>query len=212
MKADFKNMKCIGMLGGTFNPVHKGHIMMAECTLREKPDIECIVFMPNNLPAYKNTRELTEADHRIHMLEAALRGYDNMCVSEMELARGGITYTADTLREILDINPDLTIYFIIGSDSLESMHLWFLYRDILRMCRLLVADRGTRRSQMEACAKRLQKEVPEAQIEFLDNREILVSSTDIRARISSGVMPDTLPQSVAEYIQAHRLFGWAPKP
>lgn len=212
METDFKNMKCIGVLGGTFNPVHKGHLMMAECALREKTDIERIIFMPNNLPAYKNTQDITKANHRVCMLEAALQGHDNMCISQMELSRGGITYTADTLREILDINPGLIIYFIIGSDSLESLHLWFQYREILKMCRLLVAVRDTKRSQMETCAKRLQGEVPEAQIEFLDNQEILVSSTDIRAQISSGFMPyASLPQGVAEYIQAHRLFGWIAK-
>ena len=124
MKDIFKQSGCIGILGGTFNPVHIGHIMLADKTIEQYPDIEKIVIMPNNLPAYKNSHELVDSKHRIRMLELATEDRDYVSISDLEIKRGGATYTIDTLREIKNINPSLKIYFIIGADSLFQFEKW----------------------------------------------------------------------------------------
>ncbi len=209
MDIDIEHLHCIGILGGTFNPVHNGHIMMAECALQRKNDIEHLIFMPNNLPAYKDTDEIIDTEHRINMLRIALRDRSKMCISRLEIERGGITYTADTLDELLSWNPGLKIYFIIGTDSLKSFDRWFRYRDILQSCTLLVAERNTGQKNQQLWAQALMRQVPGARIDFLDNDEIPVASSDIRQQIAAGYMPDTLlPKGVADYIRKHGLYGF----
>ncbi len=209
MDIDIEHLHCIGILGGTFNPVHNGHIMMAECALQRKKNIERLIFMPNNLPAYKDTDEIIDTEHRINMLRIALRDRSKMCISGLEIERGGITYTADTLDELLSWNPGLKIYFIIGTDSLKSFDMWFRYRDILQSCTLLVAVRNTGQKNQQLWAQALLRQVPSAEIEFLDNDEIPAASSDIREQLAAGHMPDTLlPKGVADYIRQHGLYGF----
>ncbi len=209
MDIDIKHLHCIGILGGTFNPVHNGHIMMAEYALQRKKDMECLVFMPNNLPAYKETCEIIDTEHRLNMLQIALQDHPDMCISRIEIERGGITYTADTLDELLSWNPGLKIYFIIGTDSLKSFDTWFRYRDILHSCTLLVADRNSDQRKRQLWSGKLFEQVPDTRIEFLDNEELAIASSDIRRQIACGHIPEAaLPKGVADYIKEHGLYGF----
>lgn len=204
MDIDVLHMKCIAIMGGTFNPVHIGHVRMAREVLSLKHDIDRLVFMPNNLPAYKDKRELIDTEHRINMLKLALSKYPDMSVSTLEIDRGGVTYTADTLDELLGVNPRLKIYFIMGMDSLKSLHLWYRYRDVVNNCSLLVFDR-----YVDIDAKRdIDSYIYEnARIEYIHNDKMDVSSSEIRELISNGNMPyKLLPDGVSDYIIEHGLY------
>lgn len=202
MDIDVLHMKCIAIMGGTFNPVHIGHVRMAEEVLFLIHDIDRLVFMPNNLPAYKDKQELIDAEHRINMLKLALAHYPDMTISTLEIDRGGVTYTADTLDELLRINPHLKIYFIMGMDSLKSLHLWHRYKDVVDKCHLLVFDRDTdKHNDIDSYI------YENAKIEYIHNDKMDVSSSEIRELISDGNIPyKMLPDGVSDYIIEHGLY------
>lgn len=207
MKDIFKQSGCIGILGGTFNPVHIGHIMLADKTIEQYPDIEKIVIMPNNLPAYKNAHELVDSKHRIRMLELATEDRDYVSISDLEIKRGGATYTIDTLREIKNINPSLKIYFIIGADSLFQFEKWREHKEILRLCTLLAARRDSDYDKMSECARQIISDTGYGEIGFIQAPSVDAASSEIRKTIAGGSIPyDILPEGVAEYIAVNKLY------
>lgn len=204
MDIDFKQFKCIAIMGGTFNPIHKGHLNMAKLVLEKVKDIDKLIFMPNNMPAYKDTRELADASQRIDMLRCALKELPDACISMLEINRGGVTYTADTLDEILSINPDLKIYFIIGMDSLYNLHHWHRYKDVVKKCVFLVFDRDVYGDLEHNTDKYIYEN---AQIKFIQNKTMEISSSEIRSLIAGGSMPyELLPDEVADYIEKNKLY------
>lgn len=205
----FERTACVGILGGTFNPVHVGHVMLADMTVRQYADIERLVFMPNNLPAYKNSHEIIDEKHRVNMLKLATDGKDYSDISLMEIERGGITYTVDTLKEIKKLNPDINIYFIIGADSLFDLHKWKDYKSIMSMCTILAARRDSDYDKMAEYVKTLTRQTGFGRIEFIDAPEIDAASSQIRDSIAAGSIPyELLPDGVAGYIKDNKLYGW----
>lgn len=203
----FEKYSCIGILGGTFNPVHKGHIMLADKAVEQYPDIEKVVMLPNNLPVYKNPNEIADAKYRIRMLEIAVCNRDYVCISDMEIKRGGETYTIDTLRDIKRINPHIKIYFIIGADSLYQFEKWREYNEILKLSTLLVAQRESDYDDMEKYAEKIVSDSGYGEINFLRTESVDAASSYIRNAISDGAIPyDLLPEGVAEYIALNKLY------
>ena len=201
------NLSCVGIMGGTFNPVHNGHVLMAKTAYEQFDEIDKIVFMPNNIPNYKDSNDIVATEHRISMLSLAIGEYPWAIISDMEIKRGGITYTYDTLCELLEINPKLKIYFIIGSDSLNSFRKWYRYRDILSMCTLLVASRNNEEDSVRYVGEKLLKDCGVGSIEYLIMDEYDAASSDIRNKIKSGIIPaDILPAGIPEYIQENKLY------
>lgn len=197
----------IGILGGTFNPIHNGHLMMAKCALRQFRSLEAIMILPNNLPAYKDSASIITSEHRLAMLKLAISDESAMFVSDMELVRGGTTYTIDTLEQIHSLYPNLQISFIIGADSLLSFTKWYRYKDILKHCTLLVAGRESEREKLIQFADNLIKELGYGSIKIMRNRNMDISSSEIRKCISKGMIPyNYLPVAVADYIKANKLY------
>ncbi len=204
----FGQCNCIGILGGTFNPVHNGHIDIAVNALEQYSDMEGVVFMPNNLPAYKNTWDIVDSWHRINMLLIATRGYDNMYISDLEIKRGGVTYTYDTLMEIKAINPNIKIYFIVGADSLFSIEKWYRYEDVLKNCTLLVAGRDSNYNQMKAFSDELYKKLSHVDIKFINMDLVNISSSELRNELTQGLdNEEYLDEEVSEYIFNNMLYG-----
>jgi len=204
----FQQYNCIGILGGTFNPIHNGHIDIALNAMEQYPDMESVVFMPNNLPAYKNTWDIVDSEHRLNMLLIATRGYDNMFISDLEIKRGGITYTYDTLMEIKEINPEIKIYFIVGADSLYSIKKWHRYEDVLKNCTLLVAGRDSKYEEMQEFRDDLYKEIHGIDIKFINMDLIDVSSSELRNQLFQGLEnSEYLNEEVSEYIIDNMLYG-----
>lgn len=204
----FSNFKCIGIYGGTFNPIHNGHIMVIKRAIEQCKDIEKIILMPNNMPEYKKNREILPSDKRLEMLKLIAAENNDIDVSDMEIKRGGYTYTYDTLREILNQKPELKIYFIIGSDSLVSIRKWYKYEEILRMCTLLVAQREENYNEMKRFSDNLRNDFGFANIDFLDVKPYDAASSDIRKKIHDGKLPDDiLPDVIVKYIKENKLYG-----
>ena len=130
--------KIIGIMGGTFNPIHKGHTGIARCAY-EQSDIDEILFMPSGTPAYKDNSPIVSATDRCNMVKLAIKPFDYMSLSTIETDRPGNTYTADTLAQIYDSYKK--IYFIIGADSLLNLSKWYHPEIVMNLCTLLVANR-----------------------------------------------------------------------
>jgi nicotinate-nucleotide adenylyltransferase len=130
----------IGILGGTFNPVHMGHLILAQDAL-EQFELSKVVFMPCACPPHKSVRDLIPAEHRAAMLEAAIEGDLRFQVSRDEIERDGISYTIDTARAMKLQYPESEIVFVIGSDSLMELHLWKEINALLEVCRFVTLTR-----------------------------------------------------------------------
>lgn len=193
------NCSKLGLLGGSFDPIHVGHLIVAEI-LAYRLDLDHVVFLPAANPPHKPTRELAPGDVRLEMIRRSIEGAPGFSVSEVDLRRPGPSYTADSLAEIRDaVSEDTQLYFLMGMDSLRDFPGWHKPDKVAELARLGVARRpGVDVSQMD-----IERQVPEARgrIEIVNVPLIDISSSDIRDRVRFGqpfrfqVVP-----AVAEYI------------
>lgn len=200
-------MSKIGILGGTFNPIHLGHIMLAKVAYQQF-QLDKVLVIPNNLPAYKDTDDLLNSSHRSRMVQIAIKKYPYMEFSDMELERKGATYTIDTLRELSRQYPDNQFYFIMGGDSLVHLREWREYPEILKLAVILCAGRDEADiTTLDAIKNDLLQEIPGADIRFLDIPLMDISSTDIREHIQEkDIISQWLPYEVYQYIKEHELY------
>lgn len=194
------------MLGGTFDPVHNGHIAIAE-EARTRLNLDEVVFMPAAVTPFKEEYPLTPAGQRVKMVELAIGEKPYFRLSTIELEREGPSYTVDTLYELRDLfGEDTGIFFIMGCDSLASFPRWKEPGGIIDMCRLVAVPRpGCSVPDMVA----LEKEVPgiSGRVTVLDGPNIDISSSDIRERVSKGQpVSELLPGPVDIYIKEHGLY------
>ncbi|MDP2941094.1 MAG: nicotinate-nucleotide adenylyltransferase [Candidatus Omnitrophota bacterium] len=185
----------IGILGGTFNPIHLGHLILAE-EAREKLGLEKIIFVPAYLPPHKDNSDIAAADERIKMCKLAARGNQHFLVSGIEIKRAGRSYTIDTIREFKAAYRNDELYFIIGSDLLKYLADWKDLSQILEMVRFIAATRP---------GYPLEK-IP-AYINTMAIRAVDISGFEIRGRAREGKSFRYLvPEAVYEYINQHRLY------
>lgn len=130
----------IGILGGTFNPIHIGHLILAE-EVREKLKLDRIIFVPAYLPPHKDNSDIASADARLMMVKLAIKGNKYLSVSDIEIKRNGRSYTIDTLKEFKKIYSKDELYFVIGSDLLKYLDDWKDLDEIIKMVRFIVATR-----------------------------------------------------------------------
>jgi nicotinate-nucleotide adenylyltransferase len=191
----------IGLLGGTFDPPHAGHLLLAKAALSQL-ELDEVLF----LPAFRNPLKKgkgTPAKQRVEMLNLLLKDEPNIGICDIEVTRGGPSYTVDSLSELQSAQP-ATYWFILGADSLKSLPEWKHPDRLLRMCRLAVAVRPPLNPQ-EALA-RLPEYVKES-VDILEMPPSDISSTEIRLRISEGkpVKPQ-VSDAVLRYIKASKLY------
>jgi len=129
----------IGILGGTFNPIHLGHLILAE-EVRQKIGLTKVIFVPANLPPHKND-EIIPAHHRLKMVKLAISGNPHFSVSDIEIKRGGRSYTIDTIKEFKKIYSSEELHFIIGSDLFKYLNEWKDLREITTLVKFIVATR-----------------------------------------------------------------------
>jgi nicotinate-nucleotide adenylyltransferase len=190
----------IGILGGTFNPPHMGHLVMAQEAL-DQLDLERVVLLPVAVPPHKEAREDPGADARVELCRLAVAGDERLGVSTLEVERGGASYTVDTLRELHEREPEHDLTFIVGGDMAQSLPAWREPEAILALAQLAVAEReGVRR---EDIARRLQPLHPGDRVAFFDMPRIDVSSSDIRRRVTEGrpiryLVPDAVAAAIAQ--------------
>jgi nicotinate-nucleotide adenylyltransferase len=189
----------IGILGGTFNPIHLGHLLIAQDAM-EQAQLDRVIFIPDARPAHKSARGLVAAWHRLRMVKLAICGNDRFAVDDIEIRRGGKSYAVDTVTEFKRRWPRAKLFFIIGADSLRELHLW---RDIDRLaaqCAFLALARpGCERKR-----PRLRRSI---RWQLVCGHPCDIASRDIRARIARGQSVRYLvPNAVLNYIEQKRLY------
>lgn len=200
--------ECIGLMGGSFNPIHQRHIDMARCALNDCA-LRCVCFLPTGNPPHKNA-ELAPAEDRYEMTRLALMREDGMTASRIELDRRGVIYTYDTLLLLRRERPNAELCYIIGEDTLLQLPTWHKPDQVFAMCRFLVCSRDTRdASAQPLCAELAARG---ARFTFLSLPPKDVSATAIRQKLMLGEFPDELAPQVAEYIRLCGLYGVAPSP
>src|SRR5262249_55888086 len=124
----------LGLFGGSFDPVHYGHLLLAE-TCREQCRLDAVWFVPAAVPPHKQARELSSAENRVEMLKLAIAGNEAFSVYQMEIERGGVSYTVDTLEQLHAEDPTRELFFLMGADSLADLPTW---RNPRRICELAI--------------------------------------------------------------------------
>lgn len=205
----FRDNKCkIGILGGTFDPIHIGHLIVAETVVQEC-SLDKVVFIPTGIPPHKSNYKVTSSNFRYDMLKIAIEGNESFDVSTMEIDRQGITYTIDTLQAISrEPYGGDTLNFIIGGDTLMEVGGWKDAAKVVKLCRLIVYQRpGFNEEKVMKEAERLRRLLG-ASVIFVNGPLLEISSTEIRQRIKKGKSIRYLvPQKVEEYIYSHNLYS-----
>jgi len=206
-------MKKIGILGGTFDPIHNGHLMMGKAAL-EEAGLDEIWFMPTGTPAYKaGSRRVSDKEHRVRMTELAIQNMEHCVCSRMETEREGNTYTADTLTALKQMYPDCELYYIVGADSLDYMDRWYHPERIFPCAVILVVMRSTQSpEEMRRKAEELSARF-HGDIRLLGHKQVDISSTQLRRMAAAREdMSGLLPDAVRQYIAEHRLYMDQPTP
>ena len=198
-------MKKVGILGGTFNPVHMAHLIIAEIA-REEAGLDDILFIPSGCSYLKDASDILPAKDRIHMTGLAIEDNSHFALSTIEIDRGGNSYTCDTLLELKHRYPDQEYYLIVGADNLFTMEEWKDPEVIFGNAKILAAVRGSKkRADMEEKIAEL-KEKYHADITLLHVSHVDISSSLIREKIAQGLsIRYMLPEKVREYIIKNQL-------
>lgn len=189
-------MKRVGLFGGTFDPVHIGHLLMAR-TAMEQMHLEKVIFIPSCVPPHKKTTPLFSATDRMKMVRRAIRGVPEFELSDFEIVKGGKSYSVDTVRHFQECFPEAILYFILGGDALKTLDSWRDIEVLNQMCSFVSVNRPG---------------YPRGDIKFkyhaVTMNGIEMSSTEIRKRILSGKSIQFLvPDNVLKYIVERKLYG-----
>jgi len=196
----------IGVLGGTFDPVHQGHIMMAE-EARKSLGLKEVLLVPAGQPMTRSNERITSAEHRLWMLRLAVAGSPHLKVSTVEIERPGPSFTVDTITELRrKYGSKDEIFFILGWDSLAQLPIWKEPARIVKMCILVAVPRpGWPQPGLRA----LEKDIPgiAKRVVFLEKPRVDISATAIREKVARGESVEKLvPGPVADYIKKHSLY------
>lgn len=195
----------LGIYGGTFDPVHYGHLLAAE-QCREQCRLDEVWFMPADSPPHKQQVEITPGVRRAEMLELATAGHPQLRVSHIELDRSGPSYTVDTLRQLRDEGPDRELFLMIGADSLADFPKWREPTLILETAEVLVVNRGRQEPDVKALAARLGGDLAD-RFQVVSMPGVDLAASDIRRRVRQGrSIRYMTPRAVEMYIQQNGLY------
>lgn len=180
-----ENCKRIGILGGTFNPVHLGHLFMAEHA-RIEMNLDMILFIPTGVPYMKNNKEILPSDIRMQMLELSITSNPYFATSDIEIKRKGNTYTYETLEELHKNYPNAELFFIVGADCLFTIEHWYQPQRIFDNCILLTANRNDVPQKDLFEKKQFLEDTFQARVILLNVPQMDISSTKVRENIKSG--------------------------
>lgn len=198
-------MKRIGLFGGTFNPIHTGHLILAE-EARIKADLSKVIFMPAGDPPHKSGMNIIKKEHRYNMVKLAVEDNLYFEVSDLEIYRKGKSYTYETIKTLKNLYPEDVLYLIIGFDTLISLNTWKSYESMLRSVNVIAANRGNDKKLMEETVESMNKRY-KSSIEIIDIPDVKISSSDIRNRIAEGMgVRYLIPEKVADYIDSNNLY------
>lgn len=193
-------MKKIGIIGGAFDPIHIGHLLAAEAA-REKYELEEVWFMPSHIPPHKHQAG-GSGEQRLEMVKAATQSHPAFKPLDIELRRGGVSYTVDTIRALCSEHSDLELYFIIGADMVNYLPKWEGIEELVGMLRFIGLQRPGSFMELDTLPPLIRESVMLADMPLVD-----ISSSLIRSRISRGLsVRYMVPESVYEYIMRSRLY------
>ena len=198
----------LGIFGGSFDPIHNGHLLLAECC-REQCRLDAVWFLPAAVPPHKQDQQLTPSKQRIEMLELAIAGNPAFSVCRYEIDRGGVNYTVETLTHLKDEDPTGELFFLLGADMLADLPHW---RNASRVCELAVPVAVRRPGAGPIDFACLGDIVSPERIELIRRHQVEmpemgVSGTDLRQRIASGQsIRYRVPRAVEMYIASHGLY------
>ncbi len=196
----------VGVLGGTFDPIHLGHLAIVK-EIKRKLALEEILFVPAGQPVFKEDRQISAGQHRLEMVILATSETPFFNVSTIELERQGPSYSIDTVNElIIQLGVRTDLYLIVGFDALRDLPNWKEPTQLLRLCQIVAAKRpGHPEIDMES----LESEVPgvSEKIMIINVPQVDVSATEIRKRVASGQeIVGIVPEAVANYIERNGLY------
>lgn len=197
----------IGIFGGTFDPVHNGHLHIAN-KLREALDLDRVIWVPAGRPPHKQGQIVSSDQDRLAMLELALTESPDDAICTVELERSGPSYTADTLESLRERLAPARLVFLMGEDSLRDLPTWRAPERILAAADIAVAGRPGIDADLEAITRALP--ALRGRVHVIPMEELAISSSEIRRLVSDGQSVDGLvPAPVAEYVQQRGLYGAA---
>jgi nicotinate-nucleotide adenylyltransferase len=198
----------VGVFGGTFDPIHVGHLILAE-QCREQAQLDQVLFVPALVPPHKQQQTLTAFAQRVEMLALAISGQPAFRVEDLEKDRPGPSYTVDTLTQLTQARPGDDWCFIIGSDSLHDLPLWYQPRRILELATLVVVVRADHPPFSAQAVRDALHLGPDFSLRYqvIDAPLITISSRDIRRRIAEGrSVRYMVPRAVEAYIRDKGLY------
>lgn len=199
----------IGIMGGTFDPIHLAHLEMAKCALKQK-ELDCVWFMPSKIPPHKRKQKISDEQMRSTMICMAIENEPGFFFSDFELKREEITYTARTLELLQQKYPSEEFYFILGGDSLFQFENWYHPEEVAKRATILAVGRGG------VSLERLQERATflshkyNGRFEIVRMSQMDISSSEIRRKIVAGEsVEDYLPDKVYQYIKENRCYQGA---
>lgn len=197
----------VGVLGGTFDPIHYGHLAAAE-EARVRLQLHPVLFVPAGRPPHKPNRAISPTHHRLAMVELAIGSNPHFRLSRVDVDRGGVCYSVDTVRLLQEeLGPTAEIYFIVGLDSLADIHQWHEPQQLVQLCRVVAM---TRPGYEQLDMSNILRLVPEAagRIQVMEMPRLEISSSELRRRVAVGLpIKYQVPEAVEEYIRQHGLYG-----
>ena len=199
-------MKNVVIFGGTFNPLHKGHmeIISALSSLDETNEV---LLIPDKIPPHKECEFLASDEHRLNMCKIAAKNFSNVSVSDIELKRNTKSYTIDTLKELKSANPDYNLSLAIGGDMLVSFDKWKDYKEILSLCKIICLGRGGV-DETEFSQKTEHFNTLGGKFLVLDNEITEISSTELRNNMSNpDFISKYIDSEILDYIIKNNVYG-----
>lgn len=199
-------MHKIGLFGGTFDPIHQGHLNIASAFLQQIA-LDNVIFLPAGDPYHKAAAG-TPARHRLAMVECAVAGYPDFAVSDCDMVRDGPTYTYDTIQVFRQHFPNSELYWLMGMDSLMQLHTWKRWRDWVAQVHMVVAVRGDVRlaDTPSALHSWLKQALSDGTFHLLDTPPYPFSSSEIREQLRQHRECRGVPERVCRYIAEHHLY------
>jgi nicotinate-nucleotide adenylyltransferase len=203
-------MKRIGIFGGTFNPIHQGHLLVAQAVL-EAFDLDQMLLVPCQVSPFKLGQaqsDAVEAHHRLEMVRLSLAGDERMKVCDIELKRPGVSYTIDTVRDLRKQEPEARFFLVVGMDTLLDLHLFREAEALVELCDVITVQRPGCHECPAPAALHFPEAVTNRLIKnIIRGRWCDISSTEIRQRVAEGrSIRYWVPLAVEEYIQKNRLY------
>ena len=196
----------LGLYGGTFDPVHFGHLLLAE-QCREQFSLDEIWFLPSGNPPHKDQRGITSGQSRVEMLQFAVAGHSQFKVNRMELAREGTTFTVDTLSPLAAETAQRELFFLIGADSLDDLPTWRNPQRVTELATIVAVNRGDGPAPTLDAVQSELGQAAASRIQLATMPGIDLSSSDIRRRVQEGKSIRYMtPRAVEVYIHEHGLY------